>query len=76
MTSRLILIGEDSNCFFHSISYTITATELQHMDVCRVQLSHGYYPPGYTSAEQYIQMVHYKQIFNIAGGHCQISVRL
>ena len=47
------------NCFFRFISYIITGTELQHMDVCRVIVDHmkfvDYYPPGYTSAEQYIQ---------------------
>ena len=31
-------IGGDGNCFFHSISYIITGTELQHMDVRRVRL--------------------------------------
>ena len=52
-------IGGDGNCFFRSISYIITGSELQHMDVRRVIVDHmkfvDYYPPGYTSAEQYIQ---------------------
>ena len=51
-------IAGDGNCFFHSISYIITGTELQHMDVRRVILDHmkfiDYHPAGYTSAEQYI----------------------
>ena len=53
-------IGGDGNCFFRSISYIITGSELQHMDVRRVIVDHmkfvDYYPPGYTSAEQYIQL--------------------
>ena len=48
------------NCFFRSISYIITGSELQHMDVRRVVLDHmkfiDYYPAGYASTEQYIQV--------------------
>ena len=52
-------IAGDGNCFFRSVSYIITGSELQHMDVRRVILDHmkfiDYHPAGYTSAEQYIQ---------------------
>ena len=51
-------IGGDSKCFFCSISYIITGSDLQHIDVCKVIVDHmkfiGYYPAGNTSAEQYI----------------------
>ena len=53
-------IGGDSKCFFRSISYIITGSDLQHIDVCKVIVDHmkfiGYYPAGNTSAEQYIQV--------------------
>ena len=53
-------IGGDSKCFFRSISYIITGSDLQHMDVRKVIVDHmkfiDYYPAGSTSAEQYIQV--------------------
>ena len=53
-------IAGDSNCFFPSISYIITGSELQHMDVRRVVLDQmkfiDYHSAGYTSAEQYNQV--------------------
>ena len=43
-------IGGDGNCFFHSLSYIITGSKLQHIDVRRVIVDHmkfvDYYPPG------------------------------